>query len=382
MTAEAIRDEPDRLVADVGRLVDACARSPQRGDGELQAELDQLAARTVELQLERIAAYRRLWCAGGLDRARDEKARPGAWRRTPPVPVAAFKEPGLELWTAPPRLVFRSSGTTVGRHRRSEHHHPYPDLYRRIVDASFPAACLERALLDGADRAPMLSLIPPLAEVPDSSLGFMIDHVLARWGARGSRSVLGAGGLDARSAHAFLSEHARGGRPVLVVATALALAGLLEALRERPLERRLPPGSVVFETGGFKGRERDMTRSELVAHTGEQLGIPPERIVREYGMTELTSQAYTRALGGGDPDVFFAPPWLLWRLLDPHTGAEVAPGAPGLLCFFDLGNVGSISHLLTEDVGRAAGEGGFELLGRASDAELRGCSLTAEALLR
>jgi len=104
-------------------------------------------------------------------------------------------------------------------------------------------------------------------------------------------------------------------------------------------------------------------------------------VVREYGMTELTSQFYTAALAGGDPELFLAPHWARVRILDPATLEEAAPGTPGLVAIFDLANLGSAVHLLTEDLG-VADDDGFRLLGRAPGAELRGCSLTAEEMSR
>ena len=99
-------------------------------------------------------------------------------------------------------------------------------------------------------------------------------------------------------------------------------------------------------------------------------------------MTELTSQLYTEALTGGDPGLFVAPPWVRVRVLDPETLAEAPAGQPGLIAIFDLANLGSAVHLLTEDLGSApeGAEGGVRLLGRAAGAELRGCSLAAEEL--
>jgi hypothetical protein len=96
-------------------------------------------------------------------------------------------------------------------------------------------------------------------------------------------------------------------------------------------------------------------------------------------MTELTSQAYTRALDDGALDVFVCPHWMRARVLEPSSLQEAPPDGVGLLAVLDLGNVGSVLHLLTEDLAQSA-DGGFRLLGRASGAELRGCSLTAEEL--
>ncbi|HWN43015.1 MAG TPA: hypothetical protein VNW71_12395 [Thermoanaerobaculia bacterium] len=96
-------------------------------------------------------------------------------------------------------------------------------------------------------------------------------------------------------------------------------------------------------------------------------------------MTELTSQCYTRALLGEDPHLFVAPPWVRVCVLDPATLEEALTGAPGLIAVYDLANLGSTVHVLTEDLGVAEGEG-FRLLGRAAGAELRGCSLVVEEL--
>ncbi|MCB1035813.1 MAG: hypothetical protein KDD47_18470, partial [Acidobacteria bacterium] len=108
-------------------------------------------------------------------------------------------------------------------------------------------------------------------------------------------------------------------------------------------------------------------------------GIPQGRIVREYGMTELSSQFYSRALEGGDPDLFVVPPWTRVHILDPASLEELPEGEVGLVAVLDLANLGSALHVLTEDLG-CREEDGFRLRGRASGAELRGCSLTAEEL--
>jgi hypothetical protein len=203
----------------------------------------------------------------------------------------------------------------------------------------------------------------------------MIDHVLARWGGEESAVAFGPRGVDVSRARSWLSGRQRAGFPVVVLATSLALAQLLDALERRYLHFRLPPGSVLFETGGFKGREHEVEPGHHMARVEEFLGIGLGQVVREYGMTELTSQAY--AVEGSE--VYHAPPWMRWRALRPESLEAAEPGETGLLAFFDLANVGSVSHVLTEDLGTAVA-GGFRLLGRASDAELRGCSLTAEAL--
>jgi hypothetical protein len=295
------------------------------------------------------------------------------------VPAAAFRT--AVLAAAPAVEVFRSSGTSSGEGgeggegARSVHHHPFPDLYRLTIDESFPRACLS-----GLGRPPILALVPDRAQAPDSSLSFMIDHVVARWGdPAASAWAVGRRGVEVKTARSWAGARQRDGRPSLVAATAFALAQWLEALERLGLRFRLPPGSAAMITGGFKGRAREVARGELLARLADFLGVVPERAVGEYGMTELTSQLYTRALAGGDPEVYEPPPWVRVRVLDPVSLEEAPAGAPGLVAVFDLANLGSALHLLTEDLGTAEG-GGVKLLGRAAGAELRGCSLAAEEL--
>ena len=324
-----------------------------------------LALAAFAYQFERIEPYRLLCRRRGVtpETLTD-------WRQAPPVPAAAFKT--LTLAAEPAAEVFRSSGTTG--EQRSVHHHPFPDLYRRVIDASFPRFCLPYG-----GPLPILSLIPGREQLPDSSLSFMADHILSRYGSPESANLFGPRGVEAAKSRSWLGARQREGRPVLVLATAFALAQLLDSLDRLGLRFRLPAGSTIFETGGFKGKTAELSREDLLERTRAYLGVPPAFVVREYGMTELTSQCYTRVLAGGDPDLFVAPHWVAVRVLDPETLEEAPAGTPGLLAIFDLANLGSAVHLLTEDLG-VAEEQGFRLLGRAAGAELRGCSLVVEEL--
>ena len=332
------------------------------------ASFEDLALAAFAWQFERIEAYRRLCERRG---ATPETVKD--WRQVPPVPAAAFKT--MTLAAAPAVEVFRSSGTTG--EERSEHHQPFPDLYRQVIDVSFPPFCLPFTAQGG--KLPILSLIPSREQIPDSSLSFMADHILSRWGSPESATTFGSRGVEAVKARSWAAARQREGRPVLILATAFALVQWMEALERLGLRFRLPPGTALFETGGFKGKTAEISRPDLLARVQSWLGVPPESVVREYGMTELTSQCYTRALLGGDPDLFVAPHWVRVRVLDPETLEEAPAGSPGLIAVFDLANLGSAVHLLTEDLGVAEGEG-FRLLGRAAGAELRGCSLVVEEL--
>lgn len=329
-----------------------------------RGDFDELAAEAARFGCERIEPYRRLCERRGISHAELND-----WQAAPPVPTSAFKS--LRLAAAEPREVFRSSGTTRGAERRSIHYHPYPDLYRTVIDATFADACLSA----GAGRVPILSLIPDRDAAPDSSLSFMADHVFGHHASPGSAWAVARNGIDVEQASHWLQSH-DGGEPVLILTTALALVLLLDHLEGRTAYAiRLPAGSRVFETGGFKGQRLETAPEDIRRRARSLLGLDPEAVVREYGMTELTSQAYSRP--GGER--LRTPPWMPFRVLDPESLEEVEHGEPGLLAFFDLANLGSVCHVLTEDLGVREGDA-FHLLGRATGAELRGCSLTAEEL--
>ena len=146
-----------------------------------------------------------------------------------------------------------------------------------------------------------------------------------------------------------------------------------------------PRGSLIMETGGFKGRSRVLDRPEFYASLSEAHGVPLEGILNEYGMTELLSQFYDGPVAATSGVPLEArrhvpPPWVRTRVLDPNTLSALPIGEPGLLCHYDLANAGSVMAVLTEDVGVAV-EDGFRLLGRAQGGEPRGCSLAMDDLL-
>lgn len=337
---------------------------------------EKLAQEAFDFQYRRVPPFRRLCDHRGLN---PQSLDPFDWTRIPAVPVMAFRR--QKLHAAEAVEIFRSSGTTGGPQDRSVHYHPFPDLYRRVIETTFPRACLPASRPPG--RRAMLSLVPSRATVPDSSLGFMCEHILNRFGTA-TAVAMGAEGLDVDTANAWVDSLA--GEPGTVLTTAFALSYWLDALEQAGMRKELPAGSTLFETGGFKGRARELERRELLKRVQRLLGLPPRSVVREYGMTELTGHFYTDVLRGGDPDRFVVPPFMRVRMLDPESLTEAPAGEPGLVSFFDLSNIGSVLHIITQDLGiseppgAGTGTSGFLLLGRADDAQLRGCSLTAEEL--
>ena len=363
------RETADTETAELARRIEDFVRtSCAGGDDRDNESFSQLAQSGFAYQYRRIEPFRRLCDHRGTT---PETLIPFHWTDVPAVPVMAFR--GQALHAAPAREIFRSSGTTGGEAQRSVHYHPLPDLYRAVIECTFPSACFPGT----EEKRPMLSLVPSRKVVPDSSLGFMCEHVLDRFGAPPTTVAMDEKGLRVELANRWCRELQGAGT---ILTTAFALAFWLDALEEQDLAFSLPEGSTLFETGGFKGRTREIERQTLLRRIRHRLGIEPSAVVREYGMTELTGHFYTHVLHGGDPDRFHIPPFMRVHMLDPESLEPVPLGQPGLLTFFDLSNVGSAIHVITQDLGVYESELEFRLLGRADEAQLRGCSLTAEEL--
>jgi hypothetical protein len=335
-----------------------------------------MALVSFALQFAANAPYRKLCETRGI--------KPTAlthWSEIPAVPTSAFKE--LELTCLPPEHrthVFHSSGTTEQRPSRHFHFAGSLELYEASL-----WAWLEWNLRFTICDLRLLSLTTPVSQAPHSSLVHMFEVIRTKLGADDGAFVgrVGADGawtLDLDAALAALT--AQDSRPLLVLGTAFSFVHLLDELVARKLRLQLPAGSRVLETGGYKGRSREMSKAELHALITERLGVPRSHIVCEYGMSELSSQAYdsevpsSRFQVPGLARVFHFPPWARAQVVSPETGREVADGETGLLRVFDLANVYSVMAIQTEDLAVRRGDG-FELIGRAQRAEPRGCSLLA-----
>jgi len=167
----------------------------------------------------------------------------------------------------------------------------------------------------------------------------------------------------------------RGLRPVAICGTAFSFVHLLDAWADLP-PLKLPRGSWLLETGGFKGRSREVSKAELYAQLARTFGVRDDSIWNEYGMSELSSQAYARGTKG----LHHIPPWARVLVCDPATGREIRVGKQGLVRWIDLANTDSVLALQTLDVAERTPHG-FRLIGRLPRTEPRGCSLSAEDLV-
>ncbi|MDT8341800.1 MAG: hypothetical protein RQ751_09835 [Longimicrobiales bacterium] len=299
------------------------------------------------------------------------------WQDVPAVPATAFKHLDLGATPGVPEAVFLTSGTTAGSGRRGRHPVPSLSLYRAAAVPWFGAH-----LVPEGGRLPVLALVPSPDRAPTSSLSTMMGFAIEAFGSAASGFFADAEtGVAHDAFQDALRDAEHAGEAVLVMGTAFAWVHWLEHATAHGVRVRLPEGSRLMETGGFKGRSRAVPRGELYRELSARLGIPQARMVNEYGMTELLSQLYEPVLRApGGPRVHRAPPWMRVRALDPETLAPRAPGDSGILAFHDLANVGSVCAVLTEDLGSVDDEG-VHLEGRIAGAEPRGCSLAMESLL-
>jgi len=376
---QAKRDRPDpefdNLATELITVFNQGVRNDLADD-----EFNQLALGIFGYQFANNPVYR-AFC-------RKRQATPATielWSQIPAVPTTAFKQLPLISGDHPAAAVFRTSGTMHNAHVRGTHHVRSLALYHAALTDNFRAHLRPES---GPIRT--FSLIPSPVDQPESSLSHMVAQVMSRFGnGRDEYFVRRPGGLDVERFLSAAEDSAKRGEPVLVLGTAFAFVHLGDALSDSGRSVRLPEGSRIMETGGFKGRSRELSWVDLYGLVERTLGVAAAWIVNEYGMTELLSQFYDGVAGqaapvrGGDgasPRRHRPPPWVRTRVLDPVTLAPVSDGGVGILAHLDLANLGTVSALLTEDLG-IGHEDGFEVLGRASDAEPRGCSIAMDDLL-
>ena len=333
------------------------------------ATFESRALAAFHLQFEANRPYARYCRATGVTPGSVE-----SWHDIPPVPTAAFRAVDLIVGDpADARLRFRTSGTTAGAAARGTHLVRRPTTYRASLLGPF-----RHAVLAGRPAGRMLVLHPSFEPAGDSSLAWMLETLLEELGAPGSArlELSSAGESGAPAGLPLLEVSAADGVPVVVLGTTLALAEWGESLAAVEARLELPAGSRLMDTGGAKGREgleRDAVIGDLLA----RFHLPEESAINEFGMTELLSQRYARGLGRL---ALRGPPWLRSRVLDPVTLEERPEGDEGILCHYDLANVGSVVAVLTADRGRAVGDA-IEWLGRTPGATPRGCSLATAELL-
>jgi hypothetical protein len=273
-----------------------------------------------------------------------------AVNQIPFLPISFFKSSKVISTDLPVERVFKSSGTG---NQRSSHYIVDSQLYINSFVENF-----ER-YYGALDEICILALLPNYQENPQSSLLFMMDELLTRTAMNGSQYL----NLNQFELQTFLKQANKSKLKTILIGVSFALLDLAE-LGAVDLSNL-----IILETGGMKGRRKEITREELHQVLCKQ--FHQKHIHSEYGMCELLSQAYSQGEG-----VFKAPSWMkvLTRpIQEPYSAMEI--GQAGIVKIIDLANVYSCSFIETEDIGIVYKDGSFKIIGRADHAQLRGCSL-------
>ncbi len=339
------------------------------------ARFEDLALEVFRYQLANVAAYAEHCRALG----RSESVR--RLEDIPPVSTIAFKYARLagETSTAEEK-IFLTSGTTIGKSERGTHTVARPEIYRASA-----LAHLDTMMFPDGLRLRILAMHPTADRMPESSLSQMITWCIEEFGAGRCECVADRDRVDVAAAAGFLKDTQRAGAPVCILGTTASLGALFAHLEDSDGRIALAPGSRIMDTGGAKGQANPLDAEAVCARASAMLGISPPLVINEYGMTELCSQLYDATSFNSDDDsapgqrVKIAPPWMRAAAVDPVSLKPVAPGEIGMLKFFDLANVASVSAILTEDFGLVNQRGDrVRIMGRAGVAEPRGCALAIE----
>jgi phenylacetate-coenzyme A ligase PaaK-like adenylate-forming protein len=304
-----------------------------------------LAMETFLFQYENVPVYRRFCDALGTD-----INTVNTISDIPFLPIQFFKTEKVLSENQGAEIVFTSSGTTGSKPNK----HYVADL--GVYESSFIRSFKDN-FGDPQDLV-ILALLPSYLERKGSSLVYMVDSLIKETGNSKSGFFLDQTETLVRRIHEMEEQ----GQRTLLIGVSFALLDLIENHTFRL------KNTMVMETGGMKGRRKEMIREEL--HASLKSGFGVSTIYSEYGMTELLSQAYS--MGDG---LFRCPPWMRILTRDPEDALAYVQGKTGGLNIIDLANRYSCSFIATQDLGKCYGDGSFEILGRFDISDIRGCNL-------
>lgn len=308
---------------------------------------EELALQLFQYQARKVPVYRQ-W----LRHLDIDPAAVNSLSQIPHLPIELFTH--HQVMDGPvddQTLVFESSGTTGMI--RSRHYVRQPELYRESLLTGFTS------VYGPPEEWHFLALLPSYLDRPNASLVYMMQTLMDASPHHEHGFFLDD--LDTLQQRILSLEKAR--QKTLLIGVTFAL---LDFAAYSPLPLRCVQ---IMETGGMKGRRREMIREEVHRQLKDAFGV--SQIHSEYGMTELLSQAYAPANG-----LFAPPPWMIVSLRDPYDPFQSLPtGQTGAINIIDLANIHSCAFLATSDIGRLYPEGTFEVLGRLDDSMIRGCNL-------
>jgi phenylacetate-coenzyme A ligase PaaK-like adenylate-forming protein len=273
----------------------------------------------------------------------------------PFLPVEFFRNHKVITGDLPVEKIFESSGTTgsaPGKHF--------------VIDLSLYEDSFLRSFIQfygQPEEYLVAALLPSYTEREGSSLVYMVDNLIQR----SNNPHSGFYKNNIEDIVPAIKKAKEEKQKILLIGVSFALLDMAE---------NKPPdlsGVIVMETGGMKGRRKELTRPELHSILKEKFNA--FSIHSEYGMTELLSQAYSKGDG-----IFYCPPWMKIIIRDPLDPLTLynEPGRTGGINIIDLANINSCSFIATGDLGKIHEDGGFEVLGRFDNSDIRGCNLLVE----
>ena len=269
----------------------------------------------------------------------------------PFLPIEFFKKKKIISSEKTPEIIFTSSGTTGSA--TSKHYVTDLNVYEKSFLKAF------EIFYENPEDIVILALLPSYLERQGSSLIYMADSLIKRSKQPESGFYLN----DLEALQHQLKELDKSGKKILLLGVSFALLDLVETYN---FDLK---NTTIMETGGMKGRRKEMIREELHQILTEGFGV--DKIHSEYGMTELLSQSYSKGNG-----VFETPPWMKILIRDPEDALVYLPKhKTGGINVIDLANFNSCSFIATQDLARQINDDSTEILGRFDNSDIRGCNL-------
>ena len=312
-----------------------------------EEEFTSAALELFRYQAERCAPYREYIALLGINPAEVKRVED-----IPFLPIEIFKSHDVYCGEGEPEIVFTSSntgGTVASRHMMQS-----LATYRLAFTHAF------EEFYGATEKWSIYGLLPNYLEREGSSLVYMVDELIRK---------AGSGGFYLNDYERLIADIEADTKPKILLGVSYALWDLAEQYQPKLKD------TVVMETGGMKGRRKELAKSELHKILCDGFGV--EKIHSEYGMAELTSQAYSSGDG-----IFCTPRWMRVLVRDVNDPFDHSPaGARGGIDIIDLANLSSCAFIQTQDIGRKYADGSFSIEGRIAGSDIRGCNLLVHNLL-
>ncbi|MBR2867410.1 MAG: acyltransferase [Alistipes sp.] len=311
---------------------------------------EEFSARALDLfrlQAERCAPYRRYIELLAIDPATITRVE-----EIPMLPIELFKSEDVYSGEGAPEIIFTSSNT--GATVASRHLMASAEDYRKTFLTAFTQ------FYDDPSKWSIYGLLPNYLEREGSSLVYMVDELIRR---------AGRGGFYLNDYERLITDMEADDKPKILLGVSYALWDLAERYAPKFSD------TIIMETGGMKGRRKEISKHEL--HDILCRGFGVEAIHSEYGMAELSSQAYSAGEG-----IFRAPAWMRVLVRDINDPFDHTPqGMRGGIDIIDLANISSCAFIQTQDIGQLLPDGRFRIEGRITGSDIRGCNLLVHDLL-